>query len=602
MPDNLLQVGADNLEETVARIRQNDPTLTEFKYHPYEGPQADWGNPDVQAKHLTAIADALAHNHTVKKFEVPNCDVKGAVAGRIFQRLLAKNRGLDVLNIICTDLGVEGMKEVCKGLVENQTLGAIKFVFAKMGDEGMALLSKAVAGSKSLRELRVEECEVGNEGAKHFAEALKKNKSLTAFYLPNNSITDKGIGSICDALMVNNTVEVLGLSHCSMRASGDRDSKDQVAYRKLCELIKSTRSIVEVDLSFTPFSAQRNDIAELGAAFAQNKSIADLRMECWALFPDAFKKFTTAMKGNKALATHWGGDFQHSFSNVTSEMAVAAMAIALKDNPNFVRFYHGVGEDTAMKALLIKNHQEMKRLIGKIEDPKGKLILEDARKIKACVSGIYYAAEMFENQRLDKADHYWQDHRVAAEAHARDILQKAEKKCMAGGFGRLAIPSIFKAADEKKEEQKPFVPVKAKVDLKKLKTETVTAHFGKSSGAGLATVAYKAVNAGQTDELMDYLAKNGLSLGAKECLYKPSKDEPSLIELVAAQGKLARVMTAENWKSNVDGIDEVANVLAPNVLADQLKDCPSLEEVKWSIEASSIRKGRAPIRIGVRKG
>ena len=601
MSDKVLEVGADNLEETVARIRQNDPTLTEFKYHPYQGPQTDWSNPDVQARHLTAIADALAFNHTVKKFEVPNCDVKGAKAGRIFQRLLAKNRGLDVLNVICTDLGVEGMTELCKGLSENNTLRAIKFVFAKMGDEGMTVLSKAVAGSKSLRELRIEDCEVGNEGAKHFAEALKKNKSLTAFYLPNNSITDKGISSICDALMVNNTVEVLGLGHCSMRAPGDRDSKDQVAYRKLCELIKSTRSIVKVDLSFMPFSAQRNDIAELGAAFAHNKSIADLRMECWAMFPDAFKKFATAMKGNKAMATHWGADFQHSFSNVTAEMAVAAMATSMKDNPNFVRFYHGVGEDTVLKALLVKNHQEMKRLIAKIEDPKVKFTLEDARKIKACVSGIYYAAEMFENERLDKADHYWQDHRDTAQAYAQGILQKADKKCLAGGFGRLSIPSIFKAADEKNEAPKPFVPAKVKVDLKMLKPETVTAQFGKSSGSGLATIAYKAVNAGQTDELMDYLAKNGLSLGAKECLYKSSRGEPSLIELVAAQGKLARVMTAENWKSNVDGIDEVANVLAPNVLADQMKDCPSLEEVKWSIEASTIRKGRAPIRIGARK-
>ncbi|TAL27842.1 MAG: hypothetical protein EPN97_16150 [Alphaproteobacteria bacterium] len=602
MSDKLLEVGADNLAETVARIRQNDPTLTEFKYHPYQGPQTDWSNPDVQARHLAAIAEALAHNHTVRKFEVPNCDVKGATAGRIFQRLLAKNRGLDELNIICTDLGVEGMREVCKGLAANNTLGAIKFVFAKMGDEGMALLSKAVAESKSLRELRVENCEVGDEGAKHFAKALKVNKSLKAFYLPNNAIADEGIGSICDAMKANDTVETLGLGHCGMRVVGAKEGKEQVAYRKLCDLIRTTRSIVEVDLSFTPFSAQRNDISELGAAIAQNKSIADLRMECWALFPDAFKKFTAAMKGNKTLATHWGADLQHSFTNETAEMAVAAMAAALKDNPNFVRFYHGAGEDTEMKTLLTRNRQEIGRLIEKIENPKAKLTAEDARKIKACVSGIYYAAEIFETDRRDKASYYWQDNRVAAEAYAKDVLQKADKKCAAAGFGGLSIPALFRPAAAKAAEQKPFVPAKTKVDLNKLKPETMTAKFGKSAGSRLASVAYKAASAGQTDELMDYLAKNCLSLGAKECLYKPAENDPTLIEVIAAQGKLARVMTAENWKNDIGGIDDVAAVLAPNVLADQLKDSPSVEEVKWSIEASTIRKGRAPIRIGLRKG
>ena len=506
MSDKVLQVGADNLEETIARMRQNDPTLTEFEYYPFQGPQADWSNVDVQAKHLTAIADAFAHNYTVKKFRIPNCDVKGARAGRILQRLLSKSRGLEDLDVTCTKLGVEGMTELCKGLSENTTLGAIGFTFAEMCDEG----------------------------AKHFAEALRKNKSLKAFHLRNNSITDEGISAICDALMNNTTLETLDLSHCSMRAVGAKEGKDQAAYRKLCDLIRTNRTIVNVNLSFMPFSAQRNDISELGRAIAQNKSVANLRMECWALFPDSFKKFTAAMKGNKSLATFWGEDLNHSYTEVTAQASVNAMAAAMNDNPNFVRFYHGVGDETDMNGLLAKNQQAAKRLIAKIEDPKAKLTAEDARQIKASIHGLYYAADQTENKRLDGQQSYWSDNSKAAKVYAEGILAAADKKCVAGGFGKLSIPDLYKPAAETTEKLKPFVPAKTKVDLTKLKPETVTAQFKKSAGAGLAGIAYRAASAGQVDELMDYLAAKGMSLGAKECLYKPGKDEPTLIDLVAA--------------------------------------------------------------------
>ncbi len=235
----------------------------------------------------------------------------------------------------------------------------------------------------------------------------------------------------------------------------------------------------------------------------------------------------------------------------------------------------------------------------------GHVEAKDAAQARAGMNGLYEMAHNDEFERLDESgaysSHKFDFIRREVDAYAYDVLAKADAKIRALGQKWLDIPKIYRpyAIDD----APPLAPVKAKgrkVDFTKLDDSKLNPAFTGVSKGSLAVLAHRASAAGQVDELLDYLKKNGGWLGAKELLYRPDAESSSLAEIIASRGKLGRVMTAENWKDDPDGIDKLEEALGANIVAAQMPEGRSVESVKWEIESSAVRKGRKPIRIGVR--
>lgn len=596
----LLKVGAKNLAEIVQRLRSNDPTLKAIEFDPYQGPQDQWTDSAYQVRTLSTLVDAMAVNTAVKSFKLHSREVSGVAAGRVFGRLLAKNCGLQKLEIGCNDMGPAGAAEFAKGLAVNKGLLDFRSCFSKFGDEGMAYICAALEKNTTLRSINMGNEEIGDKGAKTFADMLKKNKSLLAFALPDNGISSNGVEALLGALLVNKTVEDANLSKISMRLTGGTGAKNDKAFERLMEVLRKNKTIVKLDLSYTMFSAQSISISAFGKALAENKRIADLRLECWALYPKATLEFGLGLKGNTQLSRFWGTDF-HLFHDVEPKAALDAMAASLKNNPNFVDFWPGATSEP-LKSLMERNLVNAQGLIAKIQAPKAKLTAVEAQHIRAGMNGIYQVAFNEEQKRLDEATKYssekFETIRKSAEAYAYNILALADAKIRAIGLGGLDIPKLYKPFEAEDALQQSFKAAGRKVDFSKL--DARKAFSGSSKASSLATLAHKAATAGQVDELLDYVVGKGLRLGAKELLYRPDNESPALAEIIAAQGKLGRILTAENWREDAAGLEKFEQAMSPAIIAAQLPEGQTLDTIKWQMESSSIRKGMAPIRIGVR--
>lgn len=604
MKDPHLKVGANNIDEVIKRLRANDPTLTHIEYDPYQGPQEKWSDAAHQTETLSRLADSIALNSTLKTFKLHARIIPGAVSGRIMGRLLARSRGLETLDLCCLDMEAAGARELAKGLAANNTLVNFKTSHGKIGDAGMAAICKALEKNTGLRSVNIGYEEIGNGGAKAFADLLRTTKTLLHFALPDNKIGAEGMGSILDALAVNTSVENADLGKANMQLFGGSEEKSDGAYRKLLDMVRKNKTIVSLNLGFTSFSAMSKTyrIEDFGAALAKNTTIAELGLDVWGMFPEYLTRFANGLKGNKSLAFLWGIDgngLRSGFGH--TDPALQAMAAVAKANPNFVLFYHG-DNDSALGTALEENRERARALIEKITG-KSKLTAADAKQIKESVNGIYRLAFMDESRRTERdAAGFYVSHEIhvpLARKYAYGVLETADRKLRAAGLGGIAIPEMYYPAERKVDAvKKSFAATSGKVDFSKVDLKKA---FAKAAGpTSLPAIAYKAGLAGQVDELVDALGKQGLALGSRELLYRPGKDEFTLAEVISLQGKIARVMTVENWKGDLKGLDRVVALLPPAALAAQLEGRMSPDELKWEIESGALRQGRAPIRIQMR--
>lgn len=606
--NELLKVDEKNLDEVIKRLHANDPTLTDIEFFPYGGPQEKWKDPEHQTRVLNSLVDAICVNTSLKSFKMHAQEVPGVTTARIFCRLLTKNRGLHRLDLGCTEMGPAAAKELAKGLAATRTLREFRSCFSKFGAEGSTAIFKALETNSSIRRIDMSHEEIGEEGAKAFAAMLKKNKTLLGFSLPNNGVTSDGVEAILSALLVNKTVEKANLGKISMGLIDYQIGKSDKAFERLLEVLSKNKTIVNMDLSYTMFSSQNNSITDFGRALAKNTRLACLQIECWALFPDAMLEFGKALDGNTGLARHWGSDLQHtSFSRVEPKDALGAMGNSLRGNPNFVNFWVG-GENPEFKALMERNQVNARAFITKALNPKAKFTAKEAAQFRTAMNGIHEMARKDEYERLNAlsrlkpySPHTYEFIERAAEAYAYDLLVKADAKIRALGLQGLDIPKSYRPYEL--EDSLSLAPVKAtgrKVDFDKLDTKLGRAFSGGSKGSSLAVISHRAATAGQIDELLDHLERKGEKLGAEELLYRPDKESSSLAEIIASHGKLGRVMTAENWKDNSDGLDKVEEALGAHIIEAQMPEGLTVDSIKWEIESSIVRKGRTPIRIGIK--
>ncbi len=108
------------------------------------------------------------------------------------------------------------------------------------------------------------------------AQVLKNNLALRELYLKWNQINGEGGAYLFLPLQENCSLKVLDLSWNSLGAgSGSRMS--QTSTEALCEMLRSNKHIVHMDLSNNNFSLQES--SQVAEALEQNQTIYGLHFQ-----------------------------------------------------------------------------------------------------------------------------------------------------------------------------------------------------------------------------------------------------------------------------------------------------------------------------------
>ena len=167
--------------DTLRRMRENDPTLTELDV-------AFNSTGDAGA---SALAEALKVNNTLTTL----------VAG-------------------CNRIGGDGASALAEALKVNKTLTELNVEYNSIGTGGVNALAEALKMNRTLTELYVNATNIGDAGARAIAAALKENNTLTELNFEFNSIGDDGASALAETLMVNKTLTRLDVSMNSIGADG----------------------------------------------------------------------------------------------------------------------------------------------------------------------------------------------------------------------------------------------------------------------------------------------------------------------------------------------------------------------------------------------
>lgn len=172
--DSLLEETKIRLDDTLQRVRSNDPATTEL----------DLPNCGLGPKGLTVGAPALAGNTAVKR-----------------------------VNISYNAVGVEGVAALTQALGANDAVSALNLAGNAIGDEGCRLLAELlVTPGCALEELCLFYNGITDKGACYLVNALQHNPALRVLNIANNMCTNATLIMMAQALQHNKNLAVLSLN------------------------------------------------------------------------------------------------------------------------------------------------------------------------------------------------------------------------------------------------------------------------------------------------------------------------------------------------------------------------------------------------------
>jgi len=200
---------------TIARLEQNDPTLTHIER--ITGPHtaiselltsadaitladALLGNTHVTSIHIegtvimdeggAAIVNALMNNRKVTSLNLrnngfvehdPTSDWITGTATAAITELLKVTKTLTTLNVGHNELYPAGIVAICEGLKANTSLIALHMDDVSMGGNGVIALGQALEVNRTLKHLTADGNYYSPAAANMFIVSLEKNRSLTTF-------------------------------------------------------------------------------------------------------------------------------------------------------------------------------------------------------------------------------------------------------------------------------------------------------------------------------------------------------------------------------------------------------------------------------------
>ncbi|TAL35609.1 MAG: hypothetical protein EPN97_06955 [Alphaproteobacteria bacterium] len=370
---------------------------------------------------------------------------------------------------------------------------------------------------------------------------------------------------------------------------------DERDWKMIGNFLRVTTSLKELDLSFA-----HGSLEQLADALKQNKSVNKLSVSQivqdhnMPLLIDILKAnpaitqvnlnncymqnlgmgmFARFLKSHKSI-THLSFEginfeemnppFDRGMGGGSGQPKLATLIKALEANPNIIEF---LPETKETEAICLANRTAAEALLTNAVADASVLSKTDLESIKERLPAFLHLAEF----NLRKKDDIAQ------------LLVNIEDTASTAGV-KFDIPARYAAAAA--SMPRPFKPAAEKVDFTNLQPIDL-------AKPEPAPRLYQAVEAGQVDELLAYLKKEGMKLTVDACFVKPEGKRENLIELIARQGKLAEVMTVDNWLGDPRGLKKVTEAVPAREWQRQLKDLPA-DRLIFQVNAASFKEARRP--------
>jgi hypothetical protein len=336
---------------------------------------------------------------------------------------------------------------------------------------------------------------------------------------------------LADAIKQNTSLVTLGLGQVV------QDHNMPV----LIDVLRSNKTISSLNLDNNYF--QGFGLAQLARFLQQEDTVTHLSME----------NVQTAEEDDAGF----GGRRRRAGTGIDK------ISEAVKDSQNLLHLSPGSPETDSV---CIANRAAAENLLTSSLAGADKLSAAEIERFSRRLPAILFLAE---------------NETVKDKAAIAKLLLDVEDAAATAGIG-FAMPERY--APLAADMPKPFRPSADKVDFAKVGAPDLT-------GASGPSLMYKALEAGQADELLSCMSACGRRLSAADCLVKPEGKRENLIGLLARQGKLAEVMTVDNWLGDPRGLKEAAAAVPPREWRRQLKDLP-IEQLIYQVNAATFKKAR----------
>lgn len=336
---------------------------------------------------------------------------------------------------------------------------------------------------------------------------------------------------------------------------------------QLAESIKQNKSLTKLNLTQV---VQDHNIPLVLEVLKSNPAITQLTLNNCYMQGMGIAQLARFAKGHQTL-THLSVDginfeeINPGFDRGMGMPKLSTLTKALKDSPNLLDFSPSTPETDSV---CIANKTAAEMLLKSVVENPDTLSMKEIEAIKLRLPAFLHLAET----TVRKPDQIAQ------------LLVNVEDAAAAAGI-TFDIPSRY--IERAAGLPRPFHPSNTPVDFEKMK-EPVDLAKPES-----APRLYQAIEAGQTDELLTFMKSVGVKLTADACLLKPPGKRESVIQLIARQGKLASVMTVDNWLGDPRGLKLVAEAVPAREWQRQLKDLPA-ERLIFQVNAASFKEARRP--------
>jgi hypothetical protein len=307
------------------------------------------------------------------------------------------------------------------------------------------------------------------------------------------------------------------------------------SFEQLSEGLKQNRSIVKLDLAQ---QVQNRNVDVLIDILQNNPTISQLNIDnCGSLEGEGFAKFVKFMETNSSI-THLDAKEINTVrvpGQNTYTYNPWPLIDVLTKNINILSFTPvDVAQQHGLDRTCAANRAVAAQLIKKATQPDNReLTAEDLGSI-----GQHYAAflSVAENEMIcDKT-------RIAQMlVNLEDAATRLHES--------FYIPAFY-------------APLAATLPLPFYPADTTVNFVKKPTTKPLTSVEiYEAVEAGQVDELLSFMQKQGSQITAADCLFKPEGRDENMVQVFARQGALTALMTVANWTGNPRGFKAAADAV-----------------------------------------
>lgn len=338
------------------------------------------------------------------------------------------------------------------------------------------------------------------------------------------------------------------------------------AFEQLTDSLKANKSLTKLTLAQM---IQEHNLPAMIDVLKANPAITQLNLNNCYLQGSGIGQLARFLKSHPTT-THLsmeGINFEEINPGYDRGMGIpklSTIAKALADSPNILDCSPATPE---IESICTANKLAVEMLLKEASKNADQLSSKQVESIVQRLPAFLHTAE----SQMRKPDDVAQ------------LLVNIEDRAAAAGVA-FEIPAHY--ADRAAALPRPFTAATPGVDFAAVQPKDLARPAANPR-------IYQAIEAGQVAELLSFLKANGMKLTAADCLTKPEGKRENLIQLIARQGKLAEVMTVDNWLGDPRGLKSVVETVPAREWQRQLKALPA-DRLIFQVNAASFKDARRP--------